>query len=163
MNATPHGRAVEDRHRVLTFRLAHEPYAIDVRAVQELVGLTRLRRASEPTLCGHLALRGLEVPVVDLRLRAGLGAAERGAEAVVIVARLGTEPHDLVVGLLVDEVFDVVDLDGAASATAVSHAGRCRFVRGVTQLGERMIFLVRTDRILTLDEAHGLVAHGATP
>lgn len=162
MNVPTHGHVVTDHLRVLTFRLAHEPYAIDVRAIQELVGLSRLRPAATPALCGQLSIRGRDLPVVDLRLRAGLGPAERGPEAVVVIARLDRVGHDLRVGLLVDEVFDVIDVEGVTSTMGLAQAGRCRFIRGVTQLGERVVFVVRADRILTPDETHSLADAGVS-
>jgi purine-binding chemotaxis protein CheW len=92
----------------LTFRLGAEEYGIDILKVQEIRGYDQVTRiANAPSFIkGVVNLRGVIVPIVDLRLKFNLGEARYDAFTVVIVLNvLGR-----VVGAVVDSVSDVLEL-----------------------------------------------------
>ena len=92
----------------LTFRLGAEEYGIDILRVQEIRGYDQVTRiANAPAFIkGVVNLRGVIVPIVDLRLKFNLGEAKYDAFTVVIVLNvLGR-----VVGVVVDSVSDVLEL-----------------------------------------------------
>ena len=129
------------RAEFLAFRLCDEEYAIDILNVREI-------RAHEPVthiaqapkyLKGVINLRGAIVPIVDLRSRFGLPAAEREAETVVVILALGTA----YVGVAVDAVVDVVALakDDVRPAPAFQAAIDTSFIRGIAPIDGRMLIV----------------------
>lgn len=96
------------RGEYLAFRLGEEHYAIEILRVQEIRSYeppTRIAGAP-PGVKGVVNLRGVIVPVVDLRARLGMPATEPGPTTVVIVLGL----RDRVIGAIVDAVSEVVEV-----------------------------------------------------
>jgi purine-binding chemotaxis protein CheW len=94
----------------LTFRLGAEEYGIDILRVQEIRSYENPTRiANAPAFIkGVINLRGVIVPIVDLRLKFNLSEAEYNAFTVVIILNIAKR----VVGAVVDSVSDVLELDG---------------------------------------------------
>ncbi|MFZ4759196.1 MAG: chemotaxis protein CheW, partial [Burkholderiaceae bacterium] len=92
----------------LTFRLGEEEYGIDILKVQEIRGYEQPTRiANAPSFIkGVVNLRGVIVPIVDMRIKFNLGSAEYNDFTVVIILNLGAR----VVGIVVDSVSDVMEL-----------------------------------------------------
>ncbi|MBI5524375.1 MAG: purine-binding chemotaxis protein CheW [Desulfarculus sp.] len=139
----PQSRAGE----YLTFSLGVESYGVDILQVQEIIGmprLTRLPRAPEYML-GVMNLRGMVVPVLDMRLKLNL-TQDENSEAVVVVLRVG----DKIMGAVVDSVRDVVQLAEEQIQTPPDFAGGLRrdYLRGLCHLDDQMIILLELDRLL---------------
>jgi len=132
--------------QVLTFALDGEVYAVDILCLKEIRGWSPVTRIPQcpAYVLGVLNLRGAVVPVVDLRLRFGLKAAEFTAVTVVIVLSLGTGDGVRECGIVVDKVLDVVDVPNErirpAPATPGTAAGDC--ISGMAMLEERMLILL---------------------
>lgn len=97
---------------VLSFGLGAEEYGIDILAIQEIRSYeapTRLAQA-QPHVVGVVNLRGAIVPVIDLRLKLGLPEARCDGTTATIVLSVGVHT----VGLVVDMVRDVIELDAAS-------------------------------------------------
>jgi len=140
------------RHQMLTFILGDEDYGVDILRVQEIRGwsaVTKIPHAPQDVL-GVLNLRGSVVPVVDLRLRFRLERVAYNAMTVIIVLTVqsATGPHE--VGMVVDGVKEVVDVDPAflrpAPDLGVRQALKC--VSGLLANGERMVVLLDVDRLI---------------
>lgn len=143
-------------HReVLTFRLGSEEYGIDILSVQEIRSFetpTRIANAQSQVL-GVLNLRGLIVPIVDLRIQLGLmtSAAEAMASvnAATVVVFANWQAH--LVGMVVDGVNDVVQVDaGQIRATpAMGMNDGCAVLVGeVATVGERNLLLTDVGALL---------------
>lgn len=147
--ATP---AVVRPREYLTFRLGEEEYGIDILKVQEIRGYEQPTRiANAPSFIkGVTNLRGVIVPIVDLRLKFGLGAAEYNAFTVVIILNVGHR----VIGIVVDSVSDVLDLDPATirDAPEMSSVVDSSYILGLGTLQERMLILVDIERLITAPE-----------
>jgi len=136
----------------LTFRLGDLEYGVPILAVQEIKGpspITPLPNAPAH-LAGVMNLRGMIVPVVDLRVKFALPRAESGRGPVIILVAVGSK----VVGMMVDTVSEVLDLS-EAEIQAVPDLGRpieAGFVRGLAQAGDRLIVLLDVARLLDSDE-----------
>lgn len=130
----------------LTCRLGGEEYAIDILRVQEIRSYeppTRIANAP-PHVRGVVNLRGVIVPIVDLRLRLGCDSAECTGSTVIVVLNLGQR----VVGAVVDAVSDVVAI-GAGDvkpAPQLGTDGRHAHITGIAALdagdARRMLILV---------------------
>src|SRR5215471_7140666 len=103
------GSAENQAAQFLTFFCAGEEYGVDILRVQELKawdGVTRVPYAP-PYLLGVMNLRGMIVPVIDLRLRFGLPKRAADSATVVVVARVRGERGEKTAGIVVDAVSEV--------------------------------------------------------
>ena len=144
----------------LTFRLGAEEYGIDILKVQEIRSYEAPTRiANAPAFMkGVVNLRGVIVPIVDLRLKLGCDAAEVNAFTVVIVLNV----RGRVVGAVVDSVSDVLELDqdSIRPAPEMSSAIDIGFITGIaspkTEGHERMLILMDIEALMASAEM-GLV------
>ena len=132
----------------LTFRLGEEEYGIDILKVQEIRGYEQPTRiANSPSFIkGVVNLRGVIVPIVDLRLKFNLGSAEYNDFTVVIILNLGAR----VVGIVVDSVSDVMELtpEQIKPAPEVGSSVDADFITGLGTLNDRMLILIEIERLM---------------
>ena len=132
----------------LSFTLGQESYAIDILKVQEIRGYeTPTRIANTPDFIkGVINLRGHIVPIVDLRLKLGVGEARYEGTTVVIVLNILKR----VVGMVVDGVSDVVALapDTIKPAPDLGAALDTRYILGLATLGDQLLILVDIERLM---------------
>ena len=134
----------------LTFRLGAEEYGIDILKVQEIRSYeppTRIANAPE-FIKGVVNLRGVIVPIVDLRLKLGCPTAEYNSFTVVIVLNV----RNRVVGAVVDSVSDVLELAKEAirpapelSSTSVDTS----FITGIGAVSDRMLILMDIEGLMS--------------
>jgi purine-binding chemotaxis protein CheW len=125
----------------LTFHVSTEEYGLDILRVQEIRSYeppTRVANAPH-FVKGVVNLRGVIVPIVDLRLRLGQ-SGEYNAFTVVIILNVCQR----VVGIVVDAVSDVLELnpDQIKARPEVAAALDARFITGLGKIGERMLILL---------------------
>ena len=134
----------------LTFRLGAEEYGIDILRVQEIRSYEAPTRiANAPAFIkGVVNLRGVIVPIVDLRLKLGCASAEYNAFTVVIVLNV----RGRVVGAVVDSVSDVLELspEHVKPAPEVSTGTDC-FITGIGSVGDRMLILTDIEALMSMD------------
>lgn len=132
----------------LTFTLGIEEYGIDILKVQEIRGCDSVTRiANSPAFIkGVVNLRGIIVPIVDLRLKFHLGAAEYNDFTVVIVLNL----KDRVVGIVVDSVTDVISLqrERIKSAPEFGSTVNAEYLLGLGTLDDRMLILMDIEQLM---------------
>jgi len=137
--------------QVLTFSLGEEIYGVDILRVKEIRGwspVTRLPQSPEAML-GVLNLRGLIVPVLDLRLRFALPSAEFTPATVIIVLSLRTDTGQRECGVVVDNVNDVVDVatDGIKPAQSLSGDRVSAYIEGIATHDDRMLILLNAESL----------------
>lgn len=133
----------------LAFRLGKEEYAIDILRVQEIRSYenpTRIANAPEHVK-GVVNLRGIIVPIIDLRMQLGCGEAQYNAFTVVVV--LNVRGH--VIGAVVDSVSDVLELskDQINQAPEMSTTVDTTFITGIASVGERMLILMDIESLMS--------------
>lgn len=136
----------------LTFTLGDEEYGVEILKVQEIRGydtVTSIAHAPE-FIKGVINLRGLIVPIVDLRIKFNLGNVEYNAFTVVIILNVANR----VVGAVVDSVSDVITLgpDAIRPAPQLGSAVDTAYILGLGSVDERMIILVDIERLMTQPE-----------
>ena len=141
----------------LTFRLGAEEYGIDILKVQEIRSYEQPTRiANSPTFIkGVVNLRGVIVPIVDLRLKLGCDNADYNSFTVVIVLNV----KGRVVGAVVDSVSDVLALGGDTIKPAPemsSAAVDTSFITGIVSVAELMLILMDIEGLMASAEM-GLV------
>jgi purine-binding chemotaxis protein CheW len=154
------GAAAAAGGEYLTFRLGQEEYGIDILRVQEIRSYeppTRIANAP-PFVKGVVNLRGVIVPIVDLRLKLGCDSVEYNSFTVVVVLNV----RGRVVGAVVDSVSDVLQLSGEAikPAPEMNTSVDTRFITGIGSIGERMLILMDIEALMSsadmglIDDTH---------
>ncbi|KAA8996696.1 chemotaxis protein CheW [Affinibrenneria salicis] len=136
----------------LIFTLGDEEYGVDILKVQEIRGYDQVTRiANTPAFIkGVTNLRGVIVPIVDLRIKFAQQEVEYDDNTVVIVLNLGQR----VVGIVVDGVSDVLSLTAEQIRPAPEFAVTLstEYLTGLGSLGERMLILVDIEKLLSSEE-----------
>lgn len=140
------------RLEFLAFTLGQEEYGIDIQKVQELRGyetVTRIANAPE-FVKGVVNLRGIIVPIVDMRIKFNLGTPTYDQFTVVIILNI----NGRVVGMVVDSVSDVIDLtpEQVKPAPEMGTAFNTDHLIGLGTLDERMLILVDIDKLMSSAE-----------
>lgn len=147
--------------KYMTFQLAQEEYGLEILKVREIIGLmeiTRVPRTRE-FIRGVINLRGKVIPVVDLRLKFGMAPCEATDQTVIIVVQYTIDSRPLTMGILVDQVLEVLNIDGAhiEPPPALGAAALdTEFILGVGKHEKRIVFLLDIARVLSSDEAREL-------
>ena len=137
---------------MLTFKLGAEHYAIDILKVQEIRGyevVTRIANAPE-FIKGVINLRGIIIPVVDMRIKFNLGSPVYDQFTVVIILNIGGR----IVGMVVDSVSDVTTLtpEQVKPAPEMGTAFSTDYMIGLGTIDERMLILVNIDKLMSSSE-----------
>ncbi|AHG22032.1 chemotaxis protein CheW [Chania multitudinisentens RB-25] len=136
----------------LIFILGNEEYGIDILKVQEIRGYDQVTRiANTPEFIkGVTNLRGVIVPIIDLRVKFAQQGVSYDANTVVIVLNFGQR----VVGIVVDGVSDVLSLTTEQIRPAPEFAVTLstEYLTGLGALGERMLILVDIEKLLNSEE-----------
>ena len=142
----------------LAFTLGKEEYGIDILKVQEIRGYEAVTRiANAPVFVkGVINLRGIIVPVVDMRIKFNLGTPTYDQFTVVIILNI----NGRVVGMVVDSVSDVTTLmpDQIKPAPDMDTTFNSDYLIGLGTIDERMLILVDIDKLMTSPDM-GLVDH----
>lgn len=145
-----------DGNQFLTFLLADEEYGVDILRVQEIKGwnaVTPIPNTPE-YIRGVINLRGTIVPIVDLRRRFGLEAVEYGPMTVVIVLKVMREDKSRVMGIVVDAVSDVYNVQDESLKPAPDFGSvvNVDFVEGLATVDETMVIILDIDHLLNSGE-----------
>lgn len=140
----------ESGHEFLAFTMGEEEYGLDILKVQEIRGyetdaVTRI--ANTPAYFkGVMNLRGVIVPIVDMRIKFNLGTPSYDEFTIVIVLNLGGK----VVGMVVDSVSDVTTLTTEQIRPAPDMGGvfESDYLIGLGTLDERMLILVDIEKLM---------------
>lgn len=143
--------AVQTRE-MLTFRLGSEAYGINILKVQEIRGCDPVTPiAGTPEFIrGVIDLRGVIVPIVDMRMKFALSDAQYDAFTVVIILNVARR----VIGIVVDAVSDVVTFtaDQIRPVPEFSAALDTQFITGLARLDEQMVILLDIEHLLSSPE-----------
>ncbi|RJG07684.1 chemotaxis protein CheW [Noviherbaspirillum cavernae] len=136
----------------LAFTLGSEEYGINILKVQEIRGydaVTKIANAPE-FIKGVVNLRGVIVPIVDMRIKFNLGTPTYDQFTVVIILNIG----ERVVGMVVDSVSDVITLppEQIKPAPEMGTALNTDYLIGLGTIDQRMVILVDIDRLMSSAE-----------
>jgi purine-binding chemotaxis protein CheW len=142
--------------RYLTFVLDKESYGLEILKVREIIGMmaiTPVPRTPE-FVKGVINLRGRIIPVVDLRAKFSLESAESTFQTCIIVVDVKRERETVQMGVTVDEVSDVVDIEpGQVDTTPDFGEGvNTDFILGLGKINSKVVILLDVDKVLTETE-----------
>ncbi len=140
------------RNEFLTFTLGEEEYGIDILKVQEIRGYKSVTTiANAPVFIkGVINLRGLIVPIVDMRIKFNLNNIEYNQFTVVIIINVSNQ----IVGIVVDSVSDVVLLkdEEIKHAPTFGSVLDTKYILGMGVQNDRMITLMDIEKLMTSQE-----------
>ena len=143
---------LDETKRWVTFRLDNEKYCVNVMQVQEVLRMTDIAPVpgAPSYVLGIINLRGNVVTITDIRLKFGLGSKETDDSTRIII----TEIKNNVVGIMVDSVAEVVDLNSADidSAPNVGNDESNKYIQGVSSRDGELLILVDLDKYLSDEE-----------
>jgi len=149
-------QAIVRAGKYLTFQLDDEEFGIDIMLVKTIIGLMDITKV--PKMPGYVRgvinLRGMIIPVVDLRLKFGMKMAENTRETTIIVVEVKFESRQEQIGVLVDRVSEVLDIteDDIEDAPTLGASLETNFIIGMAKTKKRVISLLSIDRVLSMQD-----------
>lgn len=149
-DAPADGPARSYPNQLISFAIGDDQYGVDIMAVREIKGwtdITTLPRQPD-YVRGVLNLRGIIVPIIDLRCRFGQGLTQATPLHIAIIVQIAGKP----IGLLADRVLDIVSLDPSQikPVPRVAQAQRLNFLSGLVTTEGAMIALIDLPNLLTV-------------
>ncbi len=146
--------------KYLTFNLGEEEYAVGILKVREIIGvmdITPVPRVPQ-YIRGVINLRGKIIPVVALRSRFAMEQIEDTELTCIIVLELPFNGQNIPMGILVDSVQEVfeLDLEHLADTPAFGAGINAEYLLGVGRLEQRVVMLLDVDRILNVEELNAV-------
>lgn len=145
----------------LTFTIEDEEFGVDIMTVREIKGwteTTRLPNAQE-YMRGVMNLRGLIIPIFDLRARFERGLTEATAKHVVIILAVGERN----IGILVDTVSDILDVNAEQIKPPPTTGSLVdsEFISGLISLDNRMVVLLSVEHLFDAKQIDAIATHAA--
>lgn len=141
-----------EQSQYVTFSLNDEIYGIDALSVQEIIELTNITRVPHlpEFMKGVINLRGTIIPVVDLKTKFNMKTGPYKKHTCIIV----TEFKDSLMGLIVDDVFDVISIARSSIQPPPEFGTNIRtdFIRGLLRSGDKLIIILDIDKVLSEEE-----------
>lgn len=147
------GSSTESQTELISFAIGDEQYGVDIMAVREIKEWSSVTRLPDQPdyIRGVLNLRGVIVPIVDLRCRFGQGVTESTPMHIIIIVQI----EDRQIGLLADRVLDIVSFEaGKVQSVPMVDAGvGAEFLAGLITIEGEMIALIDLPKLLALSHA----------
>ncbi len=141
------------RDRYLTFVLGSEHYAFEIKYVTEIIGIQKVTEVPniKEYIKGIINLRGIIVPIVDVRKRFGMEQIEYDDRACIIVVTI----NNTNIGLIVDEVAEVLSIpeDSISPAPLTNKGSKSRFILGMGKVDMNVKIVLDINKLL-YDEDH---------
>jgi len=166
------GVAVENRNdlgerlagKYLTFKLSDEEYGLEILKVQEIIRMQTVTRVPRTPdyVRGVINLRGKVIPVIDLRCKFGMDSQEDTDKSCIIVVQVNSADHKIVMGVIIDEVREVLDIDAGSIEETPSFGASINtdFITGIGKVGDTVKMLLDIDKVLTDSEVAEVAAIG---
>ncbi len=152
----------------LAFKLEEEIFAFDISKVREVLEFNQVTKVPQTPdmMKGVINLRGSVVPVIDLRIKFGMGETEKTVNTVIIIIEIVLDEETTMIGALVDSVKEVMDLDSDHIEPPPNIGTRLNtdFIKGMGKVDDQFIIILDIERIFSTDELE-MVQHvgGQTP
>lgn len=142
--------------KYLTFSLDNQEYGIGILEIREIIGMMPITAIPQAPafVRGVINLRGKVIPIVDFRLKFGMPAAEQTEKTCMIVVSVKGPQGDLLIGLVVDSVSEVMNIKEAdiEEAPTFGTAMNTDFILGMAKFGKGVKILLDINRVLNVEE-----------
>ena len=150
--------------KYLTFKLDVEEFGLEILKVQEIIKMMDITRVPRTPafVRGVINLRGKVIPVVDLRLKFEMDRREGTDKTCIIVVTVRRGGGSVVMGIIVDEVSEVLDVAGGSIEPAPEFGGAVdtSFILGMGKVGDRVVTLLDVDKVLSSSDLAEVAAVG---
>ena len=140
----------------LTFSLADDIFAIDVIKAKEVLDFSEVTRVPQTPdyMLGVINLRGSVVPVIDMRRKFKMNAADRTRNSCIVVVEVDVDGEAVTVGALADSVREVIDLKPSQIEPAPRIGTRLNteFIKGMGNLDDRFVIILDIDKVFSIDD-----------
>ena len=142
--------------KYLSFSLAEEEYGIGILKIKEIIGMMPITVVPKTPefVKGVVNLRGKVIPVVDLRLRFGLDPIEYTERTCIIVVETAGESGDVVIGIMVDSVSEVLNIKGEDIEDTPNFGTQLNteYILGMAKVEGAVKILLDIHRVLSSEE-----------
>ena len=142
--------------KYLTFNLAGEEYGIGILKVKEIIGIMPITIVPQTPkyIKGVINLRGKVIPVIDLRLKFSIEAAEFTERTCIIVVEITAAGRTILMGIVVDSVSEVLNIKGADIEATPSFGTKLNteYILGMAKAAGSIKILLDIDKILSIEE-----------
>lgn len=144
------------KNKYLVFCIENEYYGISIIKVQEVIRFMPITSVHEASnfLKGVINLRGKIIPIIDMRLKFGLKEKEYNDRTVFIVVEIIGTKDVYHIGLAVDSVLDVVEIEESKieKTPEIGFKFKSKYLYGITQYNNNMVMILNLDSILSTEE-----------
>jgi purine-binding chemotaxis protein CheW len=153
--------AIRDREgKYLTFTLAGEEYGIGILKIKEIIGMMPITSVPQTPgfVKGVINLRGKVIPVVDLRLRFTMDAIDYNDRTCIIVVEIGGRGTDIVIGIVVDSVSEVLNIKGEdiEDTPTFGTSLNTDYILGMAKMEGKVKILLDIDQVLGAEDLESL-------
>ena len=140
----------------LTFTLAEEVFAIDISQVREVLDYTTVTKVprTPPFMRGVINLRGNVVPVVDMRVKFDMTAADTTVNTCIIIVEINVDDETTILGAMADSVQEVLELEPGQIEPPPRIGTRLNteFIHGMGKRGDQFIMILDIDKVFSASE-----------
>jgi len=149
--------------KYLSFVLGGEEYGLEILKVQEIIGIMDVTRVPRTPgyVRGVINLRGRVIPVVDLRGKFKMDSIDDTEKTCVIVVQVTRDDQTVTMGVIVDEVSEVLSFTQEQIEPSPSFGGgmdEAEYITGMGKLGKKVVILLDVDKVLRGEELEAVMA-----
>ncbi len=155
-----HGESADDVNQYLTFSVSGENLAMSIEAVKEIIETPQVTRVpmTPDYIRGVINLRGSVVPVIDLGARLGRGPLTLTKRSCIVLAEVLTSGDSHFLGMLVDEVNNILDIPQRDVKPAPEFGSEIRtdFIAAMGRIDDVFVIILSIDHVLSMQELAAL-------
>lgn len=148
--------------KYLTFHLGTEEFGVPVLKIREIMGIQEITGVPQTPswMKGVINLRGKVIPVIDLRAKFGMPTIDYNQRTCIVVAQVETDSEQILMGLVVDEVSEVVNITTSEIEDAPSFGSNVPtpYILGMAKQKGKVKILLDIDQALSSSELGALEA-----
>ncbi len=150
----------EKEGKYLTFSLDEEEYGIGILKIKEIIGMMPITSVPQTPefVKGVINLRGKVIPVIDLRLRFGMGEIDYTERTCIIVVEIEGQAGTVMIGVVVDSVSEVLSIKREEIENTPTFGAKLNtdYILGMAKIEGGVKILLDIDRVLSRDEVDTL-------
>ena len=148
--------SITEPTKYVTFNLDDEIYALEIEQVREVLDFTSITKVPQTPdfMKGVINLRGMVVPVVDLKLKFGLKQTKKTMDTRIIITEFIVDGENTVLGAIADSVREVIELEpqDINPAPRIGTRLKTEFIKGMGRKDEEFIIILNIERIFSAEE-----------
>ncbi len=149
-------QGITQTSQYLTFKLDNEIYAMDITIVHEVLDTIHITKVPQMPdfMRGVINLRGVVVPVVDLRLKFGLEKATSLKQTCIVIIEIVLDGEETILGILVDSVQEVISLEPEQidPPPRIGTRLKTEFIKGMGKKDNEFIIILKTTKVFSTQE-----------